>query len=261
MTRHELDNRILTHPGLTPTEKLVALTIATHADADGLAWPSTSRLVELTGIGRSTLFRVLAVLCEGDAERGVTPLLDRDQRSGKVTRYTVRTLDPIPQRDRSQSGTRPAEGPHPSQSGTPPVPQRDGTRPAAGPELFKNKPENFPRNKKRAACSRTTSRPPSRRALTDALVGLFHEAYGVKPTWSAKDFAALDRIALKHDPGEVLRRFALFLRETDRFYEGHRLAQFCGLFDRWIRKPSSLPTIPDDMGFPVARATRDGAFP
>lgn len=64
--------RLLEHvsrPGspFTPLERLVAITVGSHMDDAGLAWPSVRRVCERTGLGRTAVRNALDVLCDGPA--------------------------------------------------------------------------------------------------------------------------------------------------------------------------------------------------
>lgn len=43
----------------SPTQRLVLLALADHANADDLTWPSIERLTDMTGLSRATVFRAL----------------------------------------------------------------------------------------------------------------------------------------------------------------------------------------------------------
>ena len=50
--------------GLSPTERLLMLALARHADKDGVCWPSHSRIAALTGLTVRTIQRTLPALVE-----------------------------------------------------------------------------------------------------------------------------------------------------------------------------------------------------
>jgi hypothetical protein len=47
---------------VTPTEKLVLLSIAEHANADGICWPGMAKIAEKTGLVRRTVIRAVEAL-------------------------------------------------------------------------------------------------------------------------------------------------------------------------------------------------------
>jgi hypothetical protein len=49
-------------PGLSPTNKLVLMGLADHADRDGICWPGIKLLCEETGYSKSTIYRALEEL-------------------------------------------------------------------------------------------------------------------------------------------------------------------------------------------------------
>jgi len=112
---------------LTVPERAVLTVLVLRADAakGWTCWPSLTRIARDTGLGRSTVARVLDRL----AELG---WLDRTRRP-RSTSTLYRILTPtepagspgaglVPERDYSRSGTQV-------------VPERDGGSPAAGPEV------------------------------------------------------------------------------------------------------------------------------
>lgn len=84
-------------------EKLTLIALADHAGEDGTCWPSSGRLCEKTGQGRSTIQRQLQRL----ADAGVISRETRYREDGSQTSSLVRLGTP------------------PSQSGTPPCLTRD----------------------------------------------------------------------------------------------------------------------------------------
>lgn len=77
---------------LQPTTKLVLLALANHADASGQCWPGIDRLVELTGLHRSSVFRSVEALV-------LARLIVREHRPGQSNWYRLavsggRTVQP-----------------------------------------------------------------------------------------------------------------------------------------------------------------------
>lgn len=68
-----LDRRlspILSNPALSPAAKLVAVALSSFADREGLCWPSTRALAEMTALSERQVFRALAALeAAGAVER------------------------------------------------------------------------------------------------------------------------------------------------------------------------------------------------
>jgi hypothetical protein len=118
--------------------RAVAVVLADHANAEGIAWPSYEKIAERTGLGRSTVARAIDALTSGSS-----PVFAK-RRRGRSNAYEVvrspaafvegrdqsRT---VPERD---SKTVPGALGEPSRNGTPtspaagllPVPERDSKR-------------------------------------------------------------------------------------------------------------------------------------
>jgi hypothetical protein len=74
-------------------KKLLMLTLATYANADGICYPSNETLAKATGLGNSTVRRMLRQLkSEGELEI-LTPGTGRDQkRTIRLKRYVAKPL-------------------------------------------------------------------------------------------------------------------------------------------------------------------------
>ena len=107
---------------LTPPQRSVLSVLVIHANEDGLAWPSHTTIAKASGLGRSTVVRVLGQLVDNGA-------IIRTSRPPQSTRYTVSLWDgPAAGQSRSETET---------------VPLRDFDRPAAGHELLKELPKEL----------------------------------------------------------------------------------------------------------------------
>lgn len=74
---------------LTPTARLVLFALASHANEDGLAWPSVKLLCEETGLARSSIFKALDELtgkprAEGEPSRAKHLSMVDDKRKTKT---------------------------------------------------------------------------------------------------------------------------------------------------------------------------------
>jgi hypothetical protein len=75
--------QVLAHPDLRAQERLVLLAWLTHANPEGIAWPSIARLAKLTSRGERTVRRELKRL----RERGLLEDLGRTPRGGLRLRF------------------------------------------------------------------------------------------------------------------------------------------------------------------------------
>jgi DNA-binding transcriptional ArsR family regulator len=94
---------------LRSQERLVLLAWLTHADPDGVAWPSIARLARMTSLGERTVRRELKRL----RERGLLEDLGRTPRGGLRLRfrsYPQRSEEPRP-RGPSRRGPAGRSGP------------------------------------------------------------------------------------------------------------------------------------------------------
>ena len=108
-------------PVTNPTDQLVLLVLAEHAQPDGTdAFPSTTTLMDETKLGRSTLFRTLTRL----KDQGLIAAAGERGRGVVVYRLAL---------------TSPGAGPVPAAA---PVPERDVTGPAAGPQPVPERDQN-----------------------------------------------------------------------------------------------------------------------
>jgi hypothetical protein len=100
----------------SPTQKLVALALADHANDERECWPSIARIAQRTGLSKTAIKEAMTAL-----ER--TQLITRTRDAGRQTRYRLNMLNGQP--------TRPADG-----LGRQTARSGDGpTRPPGDPEL------------------------------------------------------------------------------------------------------------------------------
>ena len=117
----------------SPVRKAVMVYFAERASDNGEGiWAAKGTIAQAIECGRSTVIRTIN---EFVSEGLLVEVGKRPCRNGSTTEYAIdleavaalENVHGVPERDPSQSGTRPAAGHDPSQSGTP-------TRPAAGPK-------------------------------------------------------------------------------------------------------------------------------
>lgn len=84
-------NNVRDHCQQPVSKKLLMLTLATYANADGICYPSNATLAKATGISKRTVQRILpALAAEGELEI-LTPGKGRDQRRIiSLKRYTAK---------------------------------------------------------------------------------------------------------------------------------------------------------------------------
>jgi Helix-turn-helix domain len=135
--------------GLTPSEKLLLLTIANYADENGVSWPSQERLAVDTGM----------------TARGVRGILARLEERGLIERQERRRQDGYRASDRIAL-CLPGLAPPPSPERVSPEPESDltGTGMLFSPEPASGLTSLEPTN-------RTTKEPPKARARRAAPVG------------------------------------------------------------------------------------------
>lgn len=74
----------------TLVERGVATCIARRLGRNGFCWPSVRRIALDAGICERTAYAALKVLCEGDRQRGLPPLLVKQSRgSGRGNTYRL----------------------------------------------------------------------------------------------------------------------------------------------------------------------------
>ena len=79
--------------GLGPSEKLVLLALADHADDQGVCWPGMQGIAEKCGISRRTVIRVVQSL----AKKGLVSVFARGNEAGQqVTNIYRLTLEDCP---------------------------------------------------------------------------------------------------------------------------------------------------------------------
>ncbi len=250
MSRARTNFEILERHGLSPTEKLVALTIALHLNADGIAWPSVSRLANLTALAPASVYRALRVLTRGDKVRGVQAIFERVEARRMSNTYRLRDTAQASQCETLAQGDHLTPELARSRGETSPVSQGDSGALILRPELPKKDSVNSSRNEESPASARTPAQSQPRRQLTDALVEIYRRKYDERPTWYAKDYKALDDLARRLGSDDILRRFEHYLKDDSDFYKGHRLSLFCSHADRWLRPGRSASYgLPSDMGF------------
>lgn len=72
---------------VSPSEKILLLALADHADSEGVCWPSLDRMQEMTGLNRSTVTRNLKAL----ESMGIIYRERSKGGSGLSTRYRLNT--------------------------------------------------------------------------------------------------------------------------------------------------------------------------
>lgn len=113
---------------LPPTDRLVMLALADHANDDGFCYPSVGRLTKRTGLGERTVQKAIQRLAELGA------LEVRKNGGPKGVNIYIITVAPPQQRHPRSSGTPAAKDVNPRSSGTP-------TPAAAAPETSLNHKE------------------------------------------------------------------------------------------------------------------------
>jgi hypothetical protein len=93
----------LTDKPATPILRLVLISLANHANADGLCWPSHGRICDETGLSRSTVIRSIKELDSGrfiarETKGGAGP---RDTALYRVLPYVLNPVDNL-----SKKGSR-----------------------------------------------------------------------------------------------------------------------------------------------------------
>lgn len=128
-------------PVTNPTDQLVLVVLAEHAQPDGTdSFPSIATLMQETKLGRSTLFRTLTRL----KDQGLIEPIAERSRGVVVYRLAM---------------TSPAPGPVPEMT---PVPEGDPTSPAAGPPPVPERDPNRNRNRQRTVQEIETPLTPFR---------------------------------------------------------------------------------------------------
>ena len=114
---------------VSPTQKLVALALADHANEECECWPSLGRIAQRTGLSKTAIKEAMNAL-----ERAQLVIRNRD--SGRRTRYRLNLIN--------GQQTRPADG-----LGRETARPGDGpTRPSGGPELGRETATNRNKNRK-----------------------------------------------------------------------------------------------------------------
>lgn len=122
---------------IQPSTKLVLLALANHADHTGQCWPGIDRLVQLTGMHRSSVFRAIEALV-------LARLVVREQRPGQSNWYRLAV---------SRGRTVQPEG---SQSETIPVAESDQGGRTVPPETSMNHQEPSEKQDRRKRATRMT---------------------------------------------------------------------------------------------------------
>jgi hypothetical protein len=91
----------LTDKPATPILRLVLISLANHANADGLCWPSHGRICDETGLSRSTVIRSIKELDSGrfiarETKGGAGP---RDTALYRVLPYVLNPVDNLSKKD------------------------------------------------------------------------------------------------------------------------------------------------------------------
>ncbi len=80
--------------GLKPTEKLILLVLADHADNSGTCFPSMNRIAELVGVKRRSIAKNMAIL----EDRGLMQRVPRTRPDGSLTSNAfVLSVGDVPQ--------------------------------------------------------------------------------------------------------------------------------------------------------------------
>lgn len=138
---------------VSPTQKLVALALADHANDDRECWPSLSRLAARTGLSPSAIKDAMNALEQAN-------LVIRDRDSGRKTRYRLginghQTRPPGGPSTRPPGGLGRETARPPGGSTRPPG---GPTRPPGGPELGRLAATNLKRNRKEASLTESSPR-------------------------------------------------------------------------------------------------------
>lgn len=86
------------------------------------------------------------------------------------------------------------------------------------------------------------------KAATDQIFQSWKRKFGADPNWGPKDYVPLARLAKKNSFEEILRRWDLYLADSEPFIgkHGHSLALFCSRFDGYLpRPPLDIPQLED----------------
>jgi len=234
-------------------EKLVALILATHAQASGeVSAPISTLASEARMTARGTQKILMRLESAG--------IIRAEKTTGRHwNRYflTPPTEHPNPE---PRSGFNPERDsgfdiPTPNHVHPNPEPRSgyfplnvivkkktSGNSPEC--EIQKSKADLFastePPKKSTSKPSRKPAAPDAFRELTDSLVAAWSAKYGGnKPTWKRGDFVNLRKLAERLGPEEIKRRFEAFLREGADFFRGHPLGKFVSQCDRWARPGQS----------------------
>lgn len=93
-------NMALYADGITPTEKLVLIAYAEHADHHGYCWPSAQRLADITGLSRATVTRANTSLRNKGLIKSVRRVNPKTHEPiSNLTRINVALLDSMRRRD------------------------------------------------------------------------------------------------------------------------------------------------------------------
>jgi DNA-binding transcriptional ArsR family regulator len=117
------------HEG-SSSERLLLLALADHADREtGVCWPSIGRLAAMTGMSRSTIYRLLSKLEAAGA-------IERHSRAGRSSAYV---LPPVSSCEGSQADTGRMVGRGGPSTGRLPVRLSDTGVPKRDPNLVLNR--------------------------------------------------------------------------------------------------------------------------
>lgn len=198
--------------GISPTQKLVLLSMADRAGEDHTCWPSITRLVQDTGFSDRTIQKAIAGM-------EAIGLVRRIATSGKVNRYlligvsareaeSMHTATPLPGCDAQHAE---AGSPHPRTSFT--TPPND-----VHPESLRESLREPIKNRERRARARTSDAPPKKSygeggnvLLTDAELEKLRAEYGAEETAAAIEY--LDQHIGARRKGDPYRSHYMAMRK------------------------------------------------